>query len=281
VTQDTIWLFMVRVSFIKRIDFIDIYPTANRLCQEPWFTIPVAAFAENFKKLRHDLYHYRPYGIGAGNRMRNDKAHAKSFLAKHYEDCLAVIDKYSLASDLKTFAEYGYYNRLYAADVISPEKRDEHYLSIAKRVGFYSEILRGASLNELPLFMLNIKKSVSLEFINSVKGRLIYYGVLGKNFSKLYDLFCEAGLKADIYIDNGALVNIKKHGFKVIHAADYTPVYGDTIVIFPIKKEVISEICETYTNSQQCISVCSAEDIIKLRYFENDKPKSQHGDNLL
>jgi glycosyltransferase involved in cell wall biosynthesis len=262
------WVYLIRKTLVDRIHMIDNY-YAPKGCnyQEPQITLPVAYFAENITILHEELYEYR-YLPGLQGDIRTALDSSEAFCRLFLDLSAKSIKNYHIPKIYEIYAQIKYEIMWYGYryDLGYQEQPNERIAALARELGY--NIPEGSAFYNTVNIMLGIKMAASKSFCESIRGRVIFYGVLGKNYLVRSEQFKCVGVIADLMIDANAGMNTTIEKQRVISPAEYIPLRDDTIVVFPIKDEIIEEVKTVYANTEKNIRVFAVKDLIEQRFVK-------------
>jgi glycosyltransferase involved in cell wall biosynthesis len=264
------WCYMIRKTFADRVQLIEnFYAPLGCVNQEPQIVEPIVNLAKNLILLRKELYTYRRYPDGLQGEMRVNLDKAREFCDTNYDILLREIKAYNLPEINKLYAMIFCERSRFHTGLIPLDEHNNRMLEIAKNAGIKLRHEEKSIFYAVAENLIGVKQLIKTDFVYSLHGRLVFYGVLGKNYIRKKDYFNNSEIKADIMIDKGA-TEFLLDGQKVCRPEDYTPERDDTIVVFPIKNEIVEEVKTVYENPVFNIRVFSVKDIIELRVKKNE-----------
>jgi glycosyltransferase involved in cell wall biosynthesis len=90
IIRQTVWVYLVRASYLKKCQILETYHTAIRGSHEPGYVIPLLAHGGAIKYFPLPLYHFN--GSGDGFSESNSMAHAQNYYDRYTELCDIAID---------------------------------------------------------------------------------------------------------------------------------------------------------------------------------------------
>jgi glycosyltransferase involved in cell wall biosynthesis len=261
-------LFLIRRSFAERILLIEkFYAPKGCVAQEPQYVLPIVGFAKNLTLLDRELYNHLPTpGLQYEMKFRYDKLVEYCETIKNLLELSLTI--YSLPDIFRLYVKIHYERVCYSTGYKTFEETEKNLLSIARESGISINPDSKDIANDLINTILGVALRLPIDFIESLHGRVIFYGVLGKNYRDKRNCFENVDVHADVMIDARAETNNIIDEQRVVSPAEYAPLPDDTIVVFPLKDEIIESVKTAYANTEQNIRVFAAKDIIKLRIIK-------------
>ncbi|MDR2727622.1 MAG: glycosyltransferase family 2 protein [Chitinispirillales bacterium] len=247
-TITTAWVYMSRVSYVKKCGLIDNFCLERRKTYEPLMVVPLAFGKGKMEFFNEPLYRYNKTAL---DLFRFDK----------FEKCIQYYDDYLYLYDwsinrldtnddekqrLWSIARLAYYRELFS---FLPSVDDGYNYKLKVAHGFSDTI------NELfdPMPNINPEKIVKVDFLPLYKAlvhnildessiafqpssRVIGYGVLGKAAAKIIPLIAGTEWEpTELWDKNGDGTNVKKPDFKSLTC-------NDTVLIFPKMYSAVKEI---------------------------------------
>ncbi len=253
-TITTVWIYMTRVSYLKKCGLVENFCSQRRKTYEPLIMVPLAFGKGKLEFFNEPLYRY--------NQTALDLFRFKKFedCIKYYEDYLYLYDwsigKLNASSEEKrrlyTIARLAYYKELVAFIPRVPDGK-EHELSVAQELSdTLDEVFEPAPRIEpakivkigfqhlFAVLERNVLGEASavpaLVEVYPVPARIIAYGALGAAAAKRLPIL-NMGLwrPTELWDKNGDGVSIKKPDVSSLTA-------GDTVLVMPTSKAAREEI---------------------------------------
>ncbi|MDR3294334.1 MAG: glycosyltransferase family 2 protein [Clostridiales Family XIII bacterium] len=280
----TVWIYMIRVHYIKSLKIMGHFCTERRASYEPCFIVPIAAGNGRIKYFHEPLYRFRDSGNGL-SQFRSF-AHAKSFYEDYFHLDSWMIERLPIdnkeKSRLSKIAKLGQIKELLYHCEKFPDGIDSLHVFVEALVNFLN--LTFAPFPEITLkeveqkghfTLLNSIENVILGKIPTFKfpkegNRIVGYGVLGKvGQIRIPQLQGTPFFPTDLW-DKSATDREKVCGIRVCQPDVATLSNDDTVLIFPKDETVVAEIQLELDkrNFNNCLYYSDIREIQTACYFQ-------------
>jgi glycosyltransferase involved in cell wall biosynthesis len=257
-----VWLYMFRMSLLKRVKLAEKFNKNARATQEPDIIIPLIYYAREKGYIDRELYIHRLGTVGITTQRMSDKIKnifytsqrlslfyhaivAYGLPAKYmlYYNILCTINKWYIYREFESlfFFDMKTYSLALGFEDLSKNAKDFRSLAIDL-------------INEILDTKGSIKKFLSIK----EEERIIFYGVLGKSFNKNGERLYNLGIKADFYWDISATGDQIINGKPVTLPAFENLKPNDRMIIFPVNDDVIENVTKQAANyicEDNCFSI--------------------------
>jgi glycosyltransferase involved in cell wall biosynthesis len=247
--RSEVWVYFVRVGYLRKCRIIDTYHTNTQGSHEPGFIIPLLAFGGRHKCFVLPLYHFN---VGCDGHSRPQSL--EKLLGYYEEYCrlcgiaLEMLPRELLGgareSRLRNLASFSnlaesYLRVMGRYDVVKLRNRVANALTCSANL-LFSDTARFEieDLAEMPYPMLASLKDWLLERwpYKAYKGRIIGYGALGKNAAKLLPHFKGTNMQPhELWDAAGDGLDVKRPDFTSLCPEDL-------LLVFPHSEKLLMEI---------------------------------------
>lgn len=259
-TTTTVWVYMARVSYLKKCGLIENFNTERRKTYEPLIAVPLLFGGGKLELFNEPLYRYNQDSIDL-------------FRFKKYKDCLKYYEDYlylynwsiaRLKTDdkakqkLNNLAKLAYYHEIIVPMPKIPDSADyikgvaNNFVNTINETFNLSEPLKELPFDDitpanlLMLYAAVVKSLIGNKASLQVKNhqRIIAYGVLGRAAKWLLPFLEKTPLKpTELWDKSGDGIVVKKPKFDSLTEFD-------VVVVLPSQPVVVQEISALLSDSK-------------------------------
>lgn len=277
-----VWVYMVRRAYFEKCKIAQTYYTKTKQSHEPGFVIPLHAYGGNMKLINEPLYHFDNTDdvshhscentIDGAVKRYNEYARLQNIAIDCLEETAAPLEYKAL---LKRFVECNRIKCIYKANMkYSGESNTTTNLMEEYIAAFYNAykaepnprhvaLIRKGIFQVCNEILLNQDKEIQKLKIPKPR-RIIGYGCLGTNARELLPLLAETDINPSELWDSAG------NGEFVITPNWDTVTNDDLILIFPSKKNIVSEILKEL-KERELKNFILYNDIIRYLLAEKDE----------
>jgi glycosyltransferase involved in cell wall biosynthesis len=253
-TITTAWVYMSRLSYVKKCGLIDNFCLERRKTYEPLIVVPLAFGKGKMEFFNEPLYRYNQTAL---DLFRFDKFEK---CIQYYDDYLYLynwsINKLNTNDNEKrrllSIARLAYYKELFSF-LPSVDDGDKYKFKVAQGFSdtinelfeFVPKIIpeKIVEVNFLPLYKALVRNILGEALTHCPSSRVIAYGALGKIAEKIIpQLIGTEWEPTELWDKNGDGINVKKPDLETLTE-------NDTILVFPKIHSVVKEISKKLSDT--------------------------------